>query len=79
LETTVLRSVQGSTAHRRVQHQGSAAGLATDPGAGSETLAQRSAAANLGVEVAAANGFVDEILTPAETRERPIRALELHA
>lgn len=74
-----MRSVQGSTAHLRVQRQGSAAGLATDPGADSETLAERSAAANLGVEVAAANGFVDEILTPAETRERPIRALELNA
>lgn len=36
------------------------------------------AASNLAAEVAAANGFIDEIVLPLDTRERLIRALELH-
>ncbi len=41
-------------------------------------LAERYSLDNLCVEVAAARGFVDEIVTPAETRARVIQALELH-
>jgi acetyl-CoA carboxylase carboxyltransferase component len=48
-------------------------------GADVDQLADLYALTNLGVDVAAANGFVDEIVLPSETRERLIRALELHA
>jgi len=44
-----------------------------------DELAELYASTSLGVDVAAANGFVDEIVSPWETRERLIRALELHA
>lgn len=43
-----------------------------------EELAERYASTHLGVDVAAADGFVDEIVSPSATRERLIRALELH-
>jgi methylmalonyl-CoA decarboxylase subunit alpha len=48
-------------------------------GSDADELAELYAEANLGVDVAAANGFVDEIVSPCQTRERLIRALELHA
>lgn len=48
-------------------------------GADVDELAEVYASERLGVDFAAANGFVDEIVTPGETRERLIRALELHA
>jgi acetyl-CoA carboxylase carboxyltransferase component len=41
-------------------------------------LAEVYASERLGVDYAAANGFVDEIVAPDQTRERLIRALELH-
>ncbi len=44
-----------------------------------DELAELYASKTLGVDVAAANGFVDEIVSPSETRERLARALELHA
>ena len=48
-------------------------------GADADLLAQVYASERLGVDFAAANGFVDEVVAPGETRERLIRALELHA
>lgn len=48
-------------------------------GADAAELAEVYASKRLGVDFAAANGFVDEIVPPDETRERLIRALELHA
>jgi len=48
-------------------------------GADVDELAGVYASQRLGVDFAAANGFVDEIVPPRETRERLIRALELHA
>jgi acetyl-CoA carboxylase carboxyltransferase component len=48
-------------------------------GADVDELARRYAAEHLTAEVAAANGFVDEIVSPAETREHLLRTLELHA
>jgi len=48
-------------------------------GSDAEQLAERYASMHLAVDVAAADGFVDEIVSPSETRERLIRALELHA
>jgi acetyl-CoA carboxylase carboxyltransferase component len=44
-----------------------------------EEIAALYASRNLRVDVAAANGFVDEIVRPWDTREHLIRALELHA
>ncbi|HZL48452.1 MAG TPA: carboxyl transferase domain-containing protein [Solirubrobacteraceae bacterium] len=44
-----------------------------------EQLKERYTSMHLAVDVAAADGFVDEIVLPSETRERLIRALELHA
>ncbi len=44
-----------------------------------EELAERYTMENLSVEIAAARGFVDEIVAPAETREQLVRALELHS
>ncbi len=48
-------------------------------GADAVELAEVYASERLGVDYAAANGFVDEIVAPDQTRERLIRALELHA
>ncbi len=48
-------------------------------GADADELADVYASERLGVNSAAAGGFVDEIVAPGETRERLIRALELHA
>jgi len=48
-------------------------------GADADELAEVYASQRLGVEFAATNGFVDEIVAPRETRERLIRALEVHA
>jgi acetyl-CoA carboxylase carboxyltransferase component len=48
-------------------------------GADAQELAEVYASERLGVDFAAANGFVDEIVSPGETRKRLIRALELHA
>lgn len=48
-------------------------------GADAEELAEIYALERLGVDFAATNGFVDEIIPPSQTRERLIRALELHA
>jgi acetyl-CoA carboxylase carboxyltransferase component len=48
-------------------------------GADARKLAEVYASERLGVDFAAANGFVDEIVPPRETRERLIRALEVHA
>jgi acetyl-CoA carboxylase carboxyltransferase component len=48
-------------------------------GADADELAEVYALERLGVDFAAANGFVDEIVSPGETRECLIRALELHA
>lgn len=47
-------------------------------GSDADELAEQYAASNLAAEVAAANGFIDEIVLPLDTRERLIRALELH-
>lgn len=52
---------------------------ALEAGADADGLAERYASTNLAVDVAAAGGFVDEIVPPEKTRERLIRALELHA
>jgi acetyl-CoA carboxylase carboxyltransferase component len=43
-----------------------------------DELARLYAAASLSAEVAAVHGFVDEIVSPAATREHLLRALELH-
>lgn len=51
---------------------------AIEAGADAGELAERYAATNLAVDVAAAAGFVDEIVLPEKTRGRLIRALELH-
>jgi acetyl-CoA carboxylase carboxyltransferase component len=48
-------------------------------GADADELAEAYASKRLGVDFAAANGFVDEIVPPRETRGRLIRALEVHA
>jgi acetyl-CoA carboxylase carboxyltransferase component len=48
-------------------------------GSDKDELAELYAARTLGVDIAAANGYVDEIVSPWDTRERLIRALELHA
>jgi acetyl-CoA carboxylase carboxyltransferase component len=48
-------------------------------GADAVELAEVYASERLGVDYAATNGFVDEIVAPDQTRERLIRALELHA
>ncbi len=48
-------------------------------GADAQELAEVYASERLGVDFAAVNGFVDEIVAPYETRERLIRALEVHA
>jgi acetyl-CoA carboxylase carboxyltransferase component len=48
-------------------------------GADADELAKVYASERLGIDYAAAEGFVDEIVLPGETRERLIRALELHA
>jgi acetyl-CoA carboxylase carboxyltransferase component len=47
-------------------------------GADAAALAEVYASERLGVNVAAASGFVDEIVAPESTRDRLIRALELH-
>ncbi len=47
-------------------------------GSDADELAERYALTKLGVDVAAAKGFVDEIISPLHTRERLIRALELY-
>lgn len=44
-----------------------------------DELAERYAATHLRAEIAAADGFIDEIVSPLQTRARLIRALELHA
>ena len=43
-----------------------------------DELAREYAATQIAVSVAVTNGFIDEIVTPLETRERLARALELH-
>jgi acetyl-CoA carboxylase carboxyltransferase component len=48
-------------------------------GADPDELAEIYALERLGVDFAAANGFVDEIVAPGETRQRLIRAMDLHA
>jgi len=48
-------------------------------GADIDELAELYASTHLGVDGAAADGFVDEIISPCETRSRLIRGLELHA
>ncbi len=50
--------------------------VAPDPEAERERLAEVYAAEHLGADSAAAEGFVDEIIEPAETRDRLIAALE---
>lgn len=52
---------------------------AINGGADAHQLAELYASERLGVDVAAADGFVDEIVAPHETRDRLIRALELRA
>jgi acetyl-CoA carboxylase carboxyltransferase component len=47
-------------------------------GADADELAEMYASKRLGVDFAAANGFVDEIVPPRETRVRLIRALEVY-
>jgi acetyl-CoA carboxylase carboxyltransferase component len=47
-------------------------------GADADRLAEVYALERLGVDVAAASGFVDEIVPPEQTRDRLIRAFELH-
>jgi acetyl-CoA carboxylase carboxyltransferase component len=47
-------------------------------GADAVRLAEVYASERLGVDVAAASGFVDEVVPPEKTRDRLIRALELH-
>jgi acetyl-CoA carboxylase carboxyltransferase component len=48
-------------------------------GADADELAEVYASERLGVDFAAANGFVDEVVSPRETRERLIRALEVQS
>jgi len=48
-------------------------------GADPAALAARYASQCLGVASAAARGFIDEIVNPADTRSRLIRALDLHS
>ena len=48
-------------------------------GADADELAEVYASERLDVDVAAASGFVDEIVPANQTRERVIRALELHS
>jgi acetyl-CoA carboxylase carboxyltransferase component len=50
---------------------------ATDPGAEHERLAGHYADNHLRAEVAAAGGHVDEVIDPADTRERLIWALSV--
>lgn len=50
---------------------------AISDGADADQLAELYASERLGVDIAAADGFVDEIVAPRETRDRLIRALEL--
>jgi acetyl-CoA carboxylase carboxyltransferase component len=52
---------------------------AISDGADTDKLAAAYASERLGVESAAAEGFVDEVVSPCETRERLIRALEMLA
>jgi acetyl-CoA carboxylase carboxyltransferase component len=52
---------------------------AIEDGSDIDELAELYASKTLGVDVAAASGFIDEIVSPSETRERLIRALELHS
>jgi propionyl-CoA carboxylase beta chain len=47
-------------------------------GADANELAERYASTMLAADIAATEGFVDEIVSPEETRERLIRALELY-
>jgi acetyl-CoA carboxylase carboxyltransferase component len=47
-------------------------------GANATEVAERYASTKLAADIAAADGFVDEIVSPEETRERLIRALELY-
>jgi len=47
-------------------------------GSNLDELADLYAEANLAVDVAAADGLVDEIVSPHQTRECLIRAFELH-
>ena len=47
-------------------------------GADAAELAGDYARGHLGVDTAACGGFVDEVIAPAETRERVIQALEAH-
>lgn len=47
-------------------------------GADAEELAEIYELERLGVDFAATNGFVDEIVAPSQTRDRLVRALELH-
>jgi acetyl-CoA carboxylase carboxyltransferase component len=55
------------------EHRAIAAGSDVDE------LAELYASTQIGAGIAAANGFVDEIVSPAQTRARLVRALELHA
>lgn len=48
-------------------------------GADPDELAEVYASERLGIDSAAADGFVDEIIAPRETRQHLIRALEMHA
>ncbi len=48
-------------------------------GGDADALADRYAATRLRVDVAAAAGFVDEIVAPEQTRQRLIEALALHS
>jgi len=48
-------------------------------GADADRLAEIYASSNLGADVAAADGFVDEIVAPTDTREHLVRALEQHS
>ncbi len=52
---------------------------AINEGADATQLAELYASERLGIHTAAGSGFVDEIISPLETRDRLIRALEMHA
>jgi hypothetical protein len=67
------------TLARRVHRSESWAYRAVASGGGVDKRAELCASTSLEVDVAAANGFVNGIVAPSQTRERLVQALELHA
>lgn len=67
--------VMGAHSAAAIIHRRELAGVA-DPAARGQALAAAYATEHLGAEVAAAGGFVDEVIEPGETRARLAGALE---